>query len=329
MRPGSLLLCCALALAACNNSAGTNVNFRHNKDGKGTKVATFGDDSVTAEEVKARLSEMSAYARARYQTVAEKKEYVDGLARFEMLAAEAQRRGLANDPEVVEQAKKVMVQKLLQLELEERPNPVPDTEVAAYYDKHRTDYVKPEMVRLSHLFLGKDKKAKAEELLAKAKALPPMDYQSFGALVRENSEEPRTKPLDGDMRFLSKEDLSAQYGPEVAKAAEGLTQVGTVFPELVETEKGFHILKLGGRQQALNLTLDRVKTELQNILIHDKKMANYQALLERLKTAQGYKVDEAALGKIEVDLKAPAVEAKGPMPGFIPAPMSSQPPAGR
>ena len=329
MRPGSLLLCCALALFACDNSAGTAVNFRHNKDGRGTKVATFGDDSVTAEEVKARLSEMSAYARARYQTVAEKKEYVDGLARFEMLAAEARRRGLANDPEVVEQAKKVMVQKLLQSELEERPNPAPDSEVAAYYEKHQTDYVKPEMVRLSHLFLGKDKKAKAEELLAQAKALPPMDYQRFGALVRENSEEPRTKPLDGDMRFLSKEDLATQYGPEVAKAAEGLTQVGTVFPDLVETEKGFHILKLGGRQQALNLTLDRVKTEIQNILIHDKKMANYQALLEKLKTSQGYKVDEAALGKIEVDMKAPAVEAKGPMPGFIPAPMAPAPAAGR
>jgi len=329
MRLRPIFLCSALVLAACNNSAGTSVNFRHNKDGKGTKVAVFGDDSITVEEVKARLAEMSAYARARYQTVADKKEYVDGLARFEMLAAEARKRGLANDPEVVEQAKKVMVQKLLQLELEERPNPTPDSEVAAYYEKHKADYVKPEMVRLSHLFLGKDKKAKAEELLAKAKELPPMDYQRFGALVRENSEEPRTKPLDGDLRFLSKEELATQYGPEVAKAAESLTQVGTVFPELVETEKGFHILKLGGRQQALNLTLDRVKTEIQNILLHDKKMANYQALLERLKTSQGYQVDEVALGKIEVDMKAAAVEAKGPMPGFIPAPVAAQPPAGR
>ncbi|MHB8872099.1 MAG: peptidylprolyl isomerase [Myxococcaceae bacterium] len=321
----SLLLSSVLLLAACNNSGGTSMNFRHNKDGKGTKVATFGEDSITSEELKARLSEMSPFARARYQTVEQKKEYVDGVARFEMLAAEAQRRGLANDPEVVETAKKVMVQKLLQQELEERPNPVPDAQVAEYYEKHKTDYVKPEMVRLSHLFVGKDKKDKAVELLAKAKGLPPMDYQAFSLLVRENSEEPRTKPLDGDMRFLSKDDLSTQYGPEVAKAAEALTQVGTVAPELIETEKGFHIVKLGGRQAALNLTVDQVKTQIQTILIHERKMAHYQALLEGLKKSQAYKVDEALLGKIEVDMKAPAVEAKGPMPGFIPAPMPAQP----
>ncbi len=319
-----VLLGSVLALSACGgNNSGAAPNFHHNRDGKGTQVATFGDDSITAEELKARLAEMSPYARARYQTVEQKRDYVDGIARFEMLAAEARRRGMANEPEVIETAKKVMVQKLLQRELEEKPNPAPDTQVAEYYEKHKVDYVKPEMVRLSHIFVGKDKKAKATEMLETAKTLAPMDYQGFSKMVRENSEEPRTKPLDGDMRFLSKEDLAAQYGAEVAKAAETLTQVGNVFPTLVETEKGFHVLKLGGRQTALNLTIDQVKTQIQNILIHDAKMVKYQALLDGLKTAQGYKVDEAALAKIEVDMKAPAVEAKGPMPGFIPPPTPS------
>ena len=321
----SLLTCSLFALAACNSGDGASVNFRHNKDGKGTKVATFGDDSITLEELKARLAEMSPYARARYQTLEQRKEYVDGVARFQMLAAEAQRRGLANDPEVVETAKKVMVQRLLQLELEEKPNPVPDAQVAEYYEKHKSDYVKPEMVRLSHVFLGKDKKDKALEVLAKAKALQPMDGQGFAALVRESSEEPRTKPLDGDMRFLSKEELTAQYGAELVKAVEGLTNVGQVAPDLVETEKGFHVVRLGGRQAALNLSLEQVKTQIQNALIHERKMAAYGALLDGLKKSSGYKVDEAALGKLEVDMKAPAVEAKGPMPGFIPAPMSSAP----
>jgi peptidyl-prolyl cis-trans isomerase C len=322
-----LSLTCALALAACNQGGSGSVNFRHNKDGKGPPVATFEGDSITAEELKTRFAEMSPYARARYQTLEQKKEYVDGIARFQMLAAEAQRRGLANDPEVVEAAKKVMVQRLLKLELEEKPNPVPDDQVAEYYQKHLADYLKPEMVRLSHLFLAKDKQSKAEALLTQVKALAPMDYQGFAALVREHSEEPRTKPLEGDLRFLSKEDLSAQYGPELVKAAEGLTQVGQIASELVATEKGFHIVKLGGRQAPLNLTLDKVKTQIQNILIHERKLANYQTLLEGLKKSQGYRVDDAALGQVEVDLKAPAVEVKGPMPGFIPAP--TQPPPTR
>src|SRR5438477_12651167 len=117
----------ALALlwvAACPSKEGVEMNFRHDKAG-GTKVATFGDDAVTAEELKQRFAEMSPYARAKYQTLESKREYVDGVARFEMLVREAQKQGLYNDPEVVETAKRVMVDRLLRKELDEKPTPVP------------------------------------------------------------------------------------------------------------------------------------------------------------------------------------------------------------
>ncbi len=332
-RSSSLLLLAAASLTvACGDpSGGQQINVLHNKDGRGTKVATFGNDSVTVEELKQRFAEMSPYSRAGYQTVEKKKEYVEGLARFELLAAEAARRGMLNDPEVVETAKKVMVQRLLQKELEEKPTPVPDSEVAAYYIQHHGDYVKPEMIRLSHIFLAAPKgdaekraaqKAKALELLDKARAAPPMDYQSFATLVRQSSEEPRTKPLEGDMRFLSSEELAKQYGLEVAKAAGQLSKVGQLAPDVVETDAGFHVLKLQGRQSELNLSQDQVKTQIQNILIHEQKMKNYQKLLDGLKGSQNYKVDDAALAKVEIDVKAPSVEAKGPTPGFIPPPVS-------
>ncbi|MBI3184448.1 MAG: peptidyl-prolyl cis-trans isomerase [Myxococcales bacterium] len=309
----------ALTLASCGDKPGfAQVNFRHNKDGKGTKVASFGGDFIAAEELKQRFAEMSQYARARYQTVEQRKEFVEGMVRFELLAQEAVRRGMANDPEVVEQAKRVMVQQLLRKELEEKPTPVPEAEVSRYYEKHRADYVKPEMVRLAHVFLTD--KDKAAQVLEKAKALQPMDYQGFAQLVREHSEEARTKPLEGDMRFLSLEELSSQYGPEVAQAAQKLTQVGQLAEEPVQTSKGFHVLKLQGRQAALNLSLEQVRTQVQQILLHERKMQNYQALLDSLKKSQGYQVDEQALSRIEVDLKAPAVEAKGPQVGFVPAP---------
>lgn len=329
MRRSSLLLC-FLSLSCRDPKPGlVEVNFRHNKDGRGTPVASFGGDSITAEELKQRFAEMSPYARARYQTVEQRKEYVEGMLRFELLTAEAARRGLANHPEVVETAKKVMVQQFLKQELEEKPTPVTDAEVAQYYEKHQADYVKPELVRLTHLFLRgpraeekkrAEAKAKAEGLLAKAKSLQPTDYQGFAQLVREHSEEPRTKPLDGDLRFLSEEELRAQYGKEVAEAARKLTQVGQLFDGVVETDQGFHLLKLQGRQAPLNLSQEQVKTQIQQLLLHGKKMEAYQALLDSLKKSRGYQIDEAALAKIEVDPKAPAVEAKGPQPGSIPAP---------
>jgi peptidyl-prolyl cis-trans isomerase C len=311
------------------------MDFRHNRAGAGTKVATFGDDSITSEELKARFAEMSPYARARYQTLEQKKEFVDGMARFELLAAEAVRRGLASDPEVLHTTKQVMIQKLLKQEYEEKPNPVPDTDVAAWYEKHKADYVKPEMVRLVHIFLAAPdealarvaKKAKADELLTRAKGLNPLDFAAFGQLARESSEEPRTKPLDGDMRFLSTQELTEQYGAPVAAAAAELRTVGDVFGKVVETPKGFHVLKLQGRTNALNLTLadPNVKSQIQGYILFERKNQNYARLLDQLKGKAAYKVDDAVLGKLEVDLKAPTQDSKGPPVGFIPPPVATVP----
>jgi peptidyl-prolyl cis-trans isomerase C len=316
----------ALVMAAgCSKSSGGEMNFRHNRDGKGTSVATFGKDSITVEELNERFAEMSPFARARFQTVEERKQYVEGLARFELLAAEALARGLQNDPEVIGTAKKVMVQKLIQSEFDEKGAPISDAEIAEYYDKHKADYVKPEMVRLSHIFLAAPegdasraaKKVKAEALLKSARALQPLDYSAFGQLVSENTEDEKTKPLRGDMRYLSQEDLLAQHGAEIAEAAKSLTQMGQV-SEVVATPKGFHILKLQARQAPLNLTVDQVRAQIQSRLLYERRAERFGKFVEELKKKNGFKIHDEPLAKMELDLKAPAKDTKRPPPGYIP-----------
>src|SRR5215469_17938096 len=138
----SLVTLCVCSLAqfvGCKRNQGDTLNFRHNKDGKGTPVASFNDDSITVEELKQRFSEMSPFLRSRYATIEQRKDYVDGLARFELLAQEAHRKGLQNDPEVIETAKKVMVQKLIQKEFDEKQGTVSDQEIKDYYEAHNTD----------------------------------------------------------------------------------------------------------------------------------------------------------------------------------------------
>lgn len=316
----------ALAVLACGRSNDVTLKFSRPKAQPGGKaVASFGGDAITQEELKARLAEMSPYARARYQTLEQKKEYVDGIVRFELLASEAARRNLQNDPEVVEAAKKVMVQVLLKQELEAKAVPVSDAEIQKYYDAHRTDYVKPAMTRLAHVFFATEHEAAAQAALKEAQALAPLDYAAFSKLAREKSEDPRTRSLDGDMRFLSDDELSAQYGPEVTEAAKELTQVGSVLPRLVKTQSGYHVLKLQGRQVALNLGVDQVKPQIQQQLSTEAKMERYRVLLDQLKEKSHYTIDDGTLASTEIDVKAPAVESKGPTPGFLPPPEPPRP----
>jgi peptidyl-prolyl cis-trans isomerase C len=335
MKPAlTTLACAAVALAACQPASRPGeaaVDFRHNRAGTGTPVATFHKDSITAEELTERFAEMNPFARARFQTVEERKQFVENMARFELLAAEALARGLQNDPEVVHQAKTVMVQKLLQKEFDEKPTPVSEADVAAFYQKHQGDYVKPEMVRLSHVFLKAEagsadraaKRKKAEALLAQARGLQPLDFNGFGRLASEESDEERTKPLRGDMRYLSNEDLAAQHGPEVLEASRALTQVGQV-SEVVETPKGFHVLKLQARQAALNLGVEQVQAQIQRRLLQERRAENFNRFVDDLRKKAAYKLHDAPLAAMEIDMKAPAKEPRGPPPGYIP-PMAGGP----
>jgi peptidyl-prolyl cis-trans isomerase C len=329
----SLLTC----LAGCKRDQGDTLNFRHNKDGKGTPVASFNGDSITVEELKQRFSEMSPFLRSRYATVEQRKDYVDGLARFELLAQEAHRRGLQNDPEVIETAKKVMVQKLIQKEFDEKQGAVAEQEVKDYYEAHKNDYVKPELVRITDIFFAapkedaaarKKKKAKAEEVLTKAKAINPADTTAFVALVRENSEDAKTKPMDGDSRFLSEADLTSQFGKEVATAAVNMKRAGEL-SNVIETPTGFYLIRFQSRQAALNLGMDQVKAQIENRIKHERRTQNFNKFVDTLKSKNGYKLNEEALSKVEVDLKAPSSERKGPEPGFMPSPVAGGRPTAR
>jgi len=317
------LLASLLFLAACDKPGTAKVDFRRppvpGATG-GTWVARFGGETITDRELNQRFAEMNPYARARFQTVEQRRDYVEGLVRFELLAQEAVRRGLANDPEVVETARRVMVQQLLKQELEGKSDLVTDAMVADYYQAHQSDYVKPAMTRLSHIFFAKDHRAQAEAVLAQVKALPPLDYAAFAKLAREHSEDPRTKELEGDLRFLSDDELAKNWGEPLVKAAAALQKVGDVAPELVETDRGLHVVKLQGRQIALNLSLAEARPSIQQLLLNETKQDRYRALLERLKKQSSFELNESALAAIVVDPKAPAAPATAPQPGFVAAP---------
>ena len=314
----------ALALAAggvgCAQAPGKVTVELQARRVPGKTVATFGTRTITDAELAAHFAELNPYTRARYQTLEQKRDYLDGLVRYELLTREAARRDLQNDPEVVETMKRVMVQRLLKTEIEDKPATITSEAIKAYYEAHHADYVKPAMTRLRHIFVKTENLAKGEEALKKALAMAPLDYAAFSMLAREQSEEPRTQPIEGDLRFLTDAELEKQYGAPLVAAAAELKQVGEVYPRLVETPAGFHVLKLEGRQVALNLSVDQVKQSIESTLANENKMERYRAFLEGLKQGAELKVDESALAAVVVDPKAPMSPTAPAAGGFIPPP---------
>jgi peptidyl-prolyl cis-trans isomerase C len=278
----------------------------------GAVIARYGDQTLTADELTAKVDERSPFDRARMNTLEKKKELVEQIARFDLLADEAKRRGLDKDPEVVRAMQTVMVRKLVQQQIDENPEnkKISDPDLQAFYDAHKDEYQRPEMVRLSAIVLGATSKAAAAKREGEAEALVKQlranasDYSEFGAMVAQKSEDPASKGAQGDLRYASQEQLTQRYGAELASAAFAMKQQGAVSDPIV-TEKGVFILKLTGRMPALNQTFEQAKPVLSQRAWYEKRGKVFDQFIADLKKKANYTVDEAALENFKVDPTAP------------------------
>ena len=306
-----------LALLGCQKGSSTEritVDLAQKPKG-GTPLATFKGGSITVEEVNRQLSALPPMVRMRLQTPAARKDYVEGLVRVELLAREAIRQGLQNDPEVLETIKKVLAQKTLQQTLEKGAPQPSDEEVKAWYDAHQADFQRPETIQVQQVFLTADSKdaakrkaraAEAEKIRAKAHALKPDDEAGFAALVKASSDDALTKQTGGDLHAMPLTDLEARYGAAVANAAKALQNPGDISPVVAE-DKGFHVLRLKARTPVRTLPLDEAKMQIRNRLFSERRTTASDELMKRLKADANYTLDEAALAQI-----APPPGAGGP-----------------
>jgi peptidyl-prolyl cis-trans isomerase C len=286
----------------------------------GPAVAQGDGVVVTAAEFKARLDEQSPFLRQRYQSLDRKKEFLDSLVKFEVLAHAAEKEGLQNDPDVQMTVKKAMVQKLVSKRFAEgdASKEISDAEVQKFYDEHKDDFVKPARVRVAGVLVAatdKDralKGAQAKKLVAQVKAAGKKDPQAFQALARASSDDVATKASGGDLGFRSQEEFGKQYGPSFAAAAFATKDGEDV---VTETEQGFWIIRVTGRQEGITRTVDQVKPQVQSRLQREKRTKEFDEYVKKLREEAKVVVNEAELEKVVVS----AAPAGGPgMPGGMP-----------
>ncbi len=305
---------CAAALA-CSQQKGK----------KGPAVAKGNGITITADEFKARLDEQSPFIRARYTTLDRKKEFLDSLIRFEVLAREAEKQGLAKDPDVQNTLKKIMVQKLVQKNFQDpgSATDVPEPDLQKYYDSHKEEYVRAKRVRVAAVVWsapqGSPDRAKklatAQKALAKLKVEEKKNTLAFAQLVAEYSEDAATKGMAGDLQFKTQEELEKAVSKEVSDAAFKLKPGET--SGIVQSPQGLYLLKYTGEQPEMNRTFDQVKAQIANKLHREKKTKEFDEWLKNLREQAKITVDDKALEAIEVQAAAPGGPMAGPgMPGM-------------
>ena len=293
------VLCAVLALAGCRKG-----------EKSGPVVAEVGDEKITADEVRQRLNETSPFLRARYNTVERKKEFLENMVRNELLAQEAIRQGYDKSPAVREQTKRAMIQELIKHQLDSKlaGTDIPEEELKKFYDAHLDDFVKPERARVFHILLpAKDARERAEAKKKAAALLKDIDAREKkgevnafqGAAIKESKDAP-SAPLGGDLRFLSKDELTKAYNAELANAAFELKNPGDK-TQPFDTPAGVELVKLQVKTVAMNRSFEESKEPIRQRMARERRSRDYDEWVKKLRENTKVAIHEQELEKVQAD----------------------------
>ena len=308
MNPRQALLFCVplLTAVACGSrSSSTSAPAK-----SGAVVATVGDETITADELKRRFDETSPFLRARYNTLERKKEFLDNLVRNELLAQEARRQGFDKSVAVQEQTKRAMIQELIKHQLDEKltGTDLTDADLRKFYEAHLDDFVKPERARFFHIFLpakdAREKEAARKQAVALLKQIDAREKKgevnAFQTVAMTASQDPASAPMGGDLRFLSKDELSKAYNPQLAAAAfEMNIPNGKAGP--IDTPTGIELLKLQVKTVALNRGFEESKDSIRGRVARERRSREYDEWIKKLHDSTKIAINDAELDKVQVD----------------------------
>jgi len=274
-------------------------------------IAAFQGGAVTADELRAAIEEQGPLLRQDSASAAGRKRLAQELVRQKLMEQEAAAKGYDQAPDFLRERRRALVALYLRKELEEpvaRHSPS-DAELQDYLDRHRAEYAQPERVRIAHIFLAAPPSAgaartkklgEAQALLQKLAHASARDYYAFATAARERSEDPATKGFGGDLPLLSRAELGARLGPEVADAAFELRGIEKLADHVVEAPGGFHVIKLRARVEAMSPDLASLRGVLRGRVAAELRSKQEQEFFTALEKKAGVQLDEAALAAVQV-----------------------------
>ncbi|MEO1269512.1 MAG: peptidyl-prolyl cis-trans isomerase [Myxococcota bacterium] len=274
-------------------------------------VAMINGKPLTLGEYERRLNAQPPFVRARYSNLARKSDFLTSMIQFEILADHAQKLGYDTDPDVVLNLKQAMVRKMRSDELDKRVSlgDITDEAVRNYYEAHKSDYIRPEKVRVSQIVLPTEEAIQTliTELEAAFADDPTHKRKIFGTKAREVSIDAPTAERSGDMNFFARPTEGGTVDPTVSKAAFALTEVGQLSPP-IQTERGWHLLMLTGRKQAFKRELSEVERSIANRLYRERRALAEQQFIDEARSKASVTLHEDVLNTIpdpEPDPNAP------------------------
>jgi len=237
------------------------------------------------------------------------KDLLEQWIRQVLLVQEANKMGLANDPNVKKKianlSKQIIIQELVNREIIGKIT-VSDEQIEKEYSSNPTLYTDLEQVKAWHIMVNTQEEADA--VLKEIK-----DGKPFEQVAKERSQSPDAQN-GGEMGMVRKGDLD----PEIEKVLFDLAP-GNV-SEAIKTDYGIHIFLVEEHQQPRLKDLAEVKEEIKSKLLPKMQQEAFEKMIEDLKNKAEIAVMEENLPK-EV---APSTASPAISPENSPTPQPNQ-----
>lgn len=193
---------------------------------------------------------------------------------------------------------------------------VPEDELRRYYAENASRYTAAEERRASHILIAADKglppaerqkaKARAEALLEQVRRNPA----SFAELARKNSQDPGSAERGGDLDFFGRGSMVKPFDDVVFAMKPG--EISNV----VETEFGYHIIRLDAVRGGDKKPFDAVRGEIEDEVKKQLAQKRYAEVAEQFTNTVYEQADslQPVIDKLKLS-KATATVQRTPAPG--------------
>ena len=231
-------------------------------------VATVNGKPISSEFFDEFLSAVTGKPAAE-ATAEQKSQLLDQLVNMSVAAQSAETDGLAKDPEVKTRLELLRLQVLAEAASQKfiKAHPSTDAEIKAEYDAQVAGM--PKEYRARHVLV--EKKETAESVIRELQA-----GGDFAKIAAKESKDQGTAAKGGELDWFTLQTMVKPFSDAVASLEKGqITQ------QPVQSEFGWHVIKLEDVRSPAPPALDEVKDRVDG-LVQRKKL---QAHLETLRTA--------------------------------------------
>jgi len=158
---------------------------------------------------------------------------------------------------------------------------VGDDEVSNFYESNPDSFQAPEQIRASHILLKvgseESQDVKTQKRLELAGILGKIEKGADFAQMAQSHSECPSKQNGGDLGLFGRGQMVKPFEETAFKLAPDEVS------DIVETEFGFHVIKLLEKNEAYKEEFDAVKDQIVNHLLSEKEQGEFQELIKELR----------------------------------------------